>query len=168
MKKSIICIWFIVTSVNSFCQQIIASNPDNLRVTGNISIPALQSLKVNNKTGTSLEFSVPADFTNGKEILSFFNIEVKSNVPWVLTARAGNDNFNTLSAGAPNVPVSILSIKGSDENLYLPLSSSDVNIKVNSNDLLTNRFTVDLKINPSWNYPGGLYDVNIIFTLTPQ
>ena len=166
MKKLIISIILIIALLNCKAQQSVILNIQN-KVSGSVTIPALQNLNVSTQT-SSLNFSDPGDFANGKEIAAFYTLNVNSNVPWVLTAKTETDNFNNLSVNGNNMPAGIISIKNSTDNNYVALSQTEKNFIVSSNDKIVNDYKIDLKINPSWQYGGGLYNINIIFTLTPQ
>lgn len=166
MKKLFTCIILLAALFNCKAQQSVILNIQN-KVSGSVTIPALQNLNVTTQT-SSLNFSDPGDFSNGKEIAAFYLLNVNSNVPWVITAKTETDNFNNLSANGNNLPAGIVSIKNSTDNNYVALSQTVNNFIISSNDKIVNDYKVDLKINPSWKYGGGLYNINIIFTLTPQ
>lgn len=169
MKKLFTCI--ILLSAVQYCtaQQTVNVNLNTQnKVSGSVIIPALQNLNVSNQSANPLNFSNTVDFSDGKEILGYYTLNVNSNVPWIITAKTETDNFNNLSLNGNNIPSGIMSIKNSTDNNYIQLSSTETNIITSSNDKIVNDYKVDLKINPSWSYGGGLYNINIVFTLTPQ
>ncbi len=138
------------------------------KISGIITIPALQSLNVITQNSGALNFLNQDDFYNGKEITAFYKLNVNSNIPWIITAKTQTNDFNNLTVNGSNIPSVIMSIKNTTDNNYIPLSSTEKNIIISSNNKIVSDYQIDLKLNPSWNYGGGLYDINIVFTLTPQ
>ncbi len=169
MKKIITAIVLITAMHCCKAQQsvILNLNIPN-KASGSVTVTELQNLIVRSQNPAALNFSIPGDFSNGKEIAAFYTLSINSNVPWVITAKTETDNFNNLSINGNSIPAGIMSIKNSTDNNYTPLSSIEKNIIISSNDKIVNEYKIDLKINPSWNYGGGLYNINVIFTLTPQ
>lgn len=135
---------------------------------GSIVFPALQSLKVELLNNEPIHFSDPTDYTNGKVVPNFCRITVISNVPWVVMVKpASNDLFPSQQSSPENIPASIFEFK-SKTGSFLKLSNNERPILISNNNKVLNVYDLDLRANPSWNYGGGTYNLNVVFTLTPQ
>lgn len=158
----------ILQMQNIYCQPGLNLLNQN-SVMGNITIPQLQSLEVKVNNTPTIYFENSNDLSNGKEIKDFYVITVKSNTPWVLTFNANSSNFTNVSNSAlDNMPSNVIFIKRSEENNYKLLPTLPQTLLSNDNDNIANEYRFDVKINPSWQYSGGLYNVGIIFTLTNE
>jgi hypothetical protein len=138
-------------------------------VSGNIIIPALQSLEVSIANNKPIQFTSENDFTSGKEFKDFYKLTVKSNTAWSISYNATAPSFTGLTNNAAdNLPAEIIFIKNSSNTIYNPLTNAPQALITSSNEKITNEYYFDVKINPSWKYSGGSYNLGIIFTLTNE
>ncbi|MBS1588213.1 MAG: hypothetical protein JST52_01235 [Bacteroidetes bacterium] len=140
-------------------------------LTGNVSVYAIQSLTF---TGGSVipSFNSLDDYINGVVANNYVSVGVKSNVSWTLSVQAESAFFTPSSqSGSTNMPCSVLSVKQSGSNNYIPLSTNSQTIKTGNKGGLNNAgnsFGLDLRYNPGFMYKGDIYNLGLIYTLTHQ
>ncbi|HEX2629249.1 MAG TPA: hypothetical protein VHM26_09560 [Chitinophagaceae bacterium] len=138
-------------------------------VSGEITIPALQSIRIEvlNNSGISLE--KPEDLVSPKVIADFCRVTVTSNVPWIVDVSLNSPYLTGLQGTDRNqkLPGSILEMKGNTGG-FIPLSNSPIPLLRSENEKLQNSYLVSLKINPNGILTSGKYNTNIIFTITPE
>jgi hypothetical protein len=136
---------------------------------GSVFFPALQSIKVEPLYNEPIHFSQPSEYSQGKVVSGFCRITVISNVPWTVSVQSSSAYLYSSQDSSPdNVPAGIFELRGGINGQFVPLSKTDIPLLVSHNNKTLNIYDLDLKANPSWNYGGGTYNMNIIFTLTPQ
>lgn len=166
--KKVLYILFSFVAIHSYAQPKYASFSQT-SVSGNIIIPALQSMEVNIVNSKPIKFTSEIDFTSGKEFKHFYKLTVKSNTPWSITYNAAAPAFTGLSNNAADdLPSEIIFIKNSNNTIYSPLTNAPQALITSSNEKIINEYYFDVKINPSWKYGGGSYNLGIIFTLTNE
>lgn len=148
---------------------LFANAQSNVSVNGSINMPPLLQLDVNYPDNLNLEFDDLEEFAKGKVYHSCINLSVRSNSPWVVTVKSGNNNFLPLSSGnASNVPASILALKPSNRAEFVPVTNVPVPLLYSENDNVENQYTLDLQMNTPWNAEGGQYGLNFVFSISPQ
>ena len=136
---------------------------------GSINIPALQDLRVTVLDNAAVKFEGSKDFSGGKHVSSHYQLKVISNIPWYVSVRASDPFLTPLTNTTANdVPVSIVRLKPNSTSKYINLSTAPQTVLVSDNMNLVNTYYIDLKFDPSWNLPGGSYNIPIEFTLSPQ
>jgi hypothetical protein len=165
MKQISYIIALLLLHCASYAQQ--AQSLTRYSVSGTVSIPLFQELNVELLNQAPVEFKNPDDYNSGKIIHKFYRATIKSNVPWELSVAPANANFTSNTGkGAKFMPADILSLKNSTDNKFIKLSTVPVSIIQSSNNLLVNVYTIDLKVDPSWNYPGDIYSIDLLFSLS--
>lgn len=119
-------------------------------------------------SGASVSFDDVNDYANGLIMSNFATITLKSNVLWLVNVATNATYFTALSNGASTtMPASILSYKLSTGSSYIPLSTTSQTLKTGGRGS-GQSFNVDVKFNPGFGYPGGLYSIGLVYTLTSQ
>ncbi len=148
--------------------QVAGSGSGNQAVSGEIVIPALQSVKVEMINTAPIKFETPDDINSQRIINGFCRITVISTVPWVVNVASGSDFLDAGNgANFRKVPAEMISIRNAAGS-FIPLSTSPIPVLKSENDLIKNVFIIDLRISPSVKYEGGKYNANILFTITPD
>ena len=168
VKKTILNMLFFVLPF-FVCGQIV--HPIN-RVRGNSfagSPGSSASLNVVTLGQQTVQFSNGNDYNNGKTYPGYYKVTVANDGPWMVSVRAVSPFFTPASQNASaNIPAEIVSLKASTSAEYIPLSVAQQNLIFGETGSQGSSFFIDLKVNPSWNYSGGHYNQQIIFTLSPQ
>lgn len=136
-----------------------------------VDIRPFMSLKVEvSPIGLNYSFTEMEDFENGISKSGVFNISVKSNQNWILMVSSSQVYLNAVSTqGDPNIPVSILSVKKSLENSFLPIQKNFTQVTSGNrggSNRAGNSFNLDLKASPGFNYATGFYTCDVVFTMT--
>lgn len=140
-------------------------NPLSQSVSGGLAIPVLQNLEVINMNTDELAFKNAADYNGAKAIPSYYKVIVKSNTPWEVSVATGTSTF-IVNDGIAEMPAGIISIKNSAESNYVSLGKDPVTVLQSTNNNITNTYNLDLKLNPSWDYPGGVYNISLTFSIS--
>jgi hypothetical protein len=145
----------------------LAGFSQNTSVQGSVSMPSLIDLEVSYPNNLQIGFDNLEEFAHGKEYHNCINLSVKSNCPWVVSVKSGNNEFKSSNTQA-SVPSNIISVKPSGTPNYIPLSNMPVPLLVSDNDNVVNQYTLDLKMDTPWKAEGGQYGLNLIFSISPQ
>ena len=135
-------------------------------VSGTVYIPALQSINVQTLFNGPVYFTSLNDYNNGKIIPNYCLIDVASNVPWMVSVLSNSPHL--ASDNNTNMPVSILKMKARNANNFMDINNTPQALLMNENNRIKNQYSIDLKIDPSWSFPGGNYTATLTFTLTQQ
>ncbi len=136
----------------------------------------------NNATGAAVNFTFAnvSDYTNGKQS-SDYQIKVRSNKKFNVTVKANSAHFTYSGSAspAPSMPVSsvlsmMIAANQTGGSQVSPFSSGSFgSITSSAQNMLTNCnlgnnqwFNVKYKANPGFNYPGGTYTVDVVYTAT--
>jgi hypothetical protein len=166
--KKLLYIFFSVLSIQCFGQPNQQSFVQT-SVSGNINVPALQSLEVTIVNSKPISFKSDKDLADGKEFKEFYKLTIKSNTAWSVTYNASGSAFTGLTNNAAdNLPAEIIFIKNTNDINYTPLTNSPQVLISSKNEKIVNEYYCDVKINPSWKYSGGSYNLGIIFTLANE
>lgn len=132
----------------------------NVSVQGSISIPALNSVQATIMNSEQAVFRDWADINNGKTILNYASVTVKSSGNWVLHAKleqgaSGDNNVITYS------------IREKSQQSFTALTQAPTAVLTALNDNIINTYQFDLKLETDYKrFKPGNYNVNIVFTLT--
>ena len=168
MKRDILYTIFFLLPVISYGQTVQMGNllrAPSMQKTGN----STASLNVTIPMNQFMEFTVENDINAGKNYPGFYKVTVTSDVPWVVNIMAKTSFFTPSSPEASNnMPASIMSLKENTGSNFITLSETPQNLLISNHSSFNSIFYLDLKIDPSWNYKGGNYYQQIIFTLSAQ
>jgi len=167
MRKAILFTLLLFPS-QIFAQSSPKSYPAYEMVQGNIQMPSLLKLQVQSAGAPQFVFSQFDDFSKPKEMLNFFQLKVKATQPWIVTCQAIDEYMTPATAGSANLPSSLISLKKSTDNNYVPLSTTPQSLAQSLSNSVTTDLTLDIKMNPPMNYRGDQYYFGIIFSLTQQ
>jgi hypothetical protein len=166
LKKILIFIFFIISNT-SFSQTIVTRS-------ANASVTVYSYIAMDLSTNGFLDFK----FNNNQELLdgiilnNKFNIGVNSNKNWLLNVSTLTQSFISIGPDASTqMPSSILSLRKTTSNTFVPLSNSPKMVTQGSrgNDTQSgNNFKLDIKATPGYDYNGGAYAIVLLFTLTAQ
>lgn len=135
-------------------------------VAGTVFVPALQSINVQTLFSEPIYFNSLNDYNNGKIIPNYCVLYVASNVPWLVSVVSNAGQFSSDNNAV--MPVSIIKMKASNAKDFVDINMIPQTLLLNENNLIKNQYSIDLKVDPSWNYPGGNYTASVTFTLTQQ
>ena len=162
MRIAYIYIIGLLSPLSAFAQN------NGTSIQGNINMPSLIQLDVNYPENLNIGFDNLEEFAKGKVYPNCINLAVKSNCPWVITVRSGNNDFATAAKTSTTVPSSIISVKPSNSNEYVSVSTTPKPLLVSDNDNVINNYHLDLKMGTPWNAEGGKYDLNFVFSISAQ
>ena len=135
------------------------------------TVSTLLSVTLSNNTGTA-SFTNMNAYVNGITTNNFSTLAIKSNVLWLLSVSAQSTNFAAMGGGASsNMPASVVSMRLSNTSTFYPLSTAGFTLKTGGrgNNLAAgNTFGIDMRFNPGFSYPGGIYSLGLMYTLTNQ
>jgi hypothetical protein len=153
MKKSFLSVLLFVSVSTSFAQK---------ELNGNINIPRLQSVTVEQLDERAIDFSTIKDYADGKIVTAYCRITVKCNFPWKLL---GEINSAGILGDASST--GLISIQQQGSNSYIPLSIHPTVIIKSSNNNITNEYTFNLKIDPKLKITKDVLMMNLSFALAP-
>lgn len=163
MKKILLSI--LLLPFISSAQNYPSSGMQSLQ--GKIIVPDLMNMHVMSTHNQAIRIKNMQEVAYGKYIRNYMKIKVKSNRPWIISVMSNNKYLTSTSGASELVPVDIFSLQpeGIDQEVILT-NTPQVLIQSNNNALENNYF-INLKVGPTFNYNGGRYYVDFIFTLTP-
>lgn len=140
----------------------------NTQVRLNLS-PALE-LELDHNPDISFNFFTTNDLENGVIKSQFTRFRIKATRPWTLSVKSTTPYFSGSGPYASrDMPPSVLEIKKTNSNEYIPLAYSDVPLFTGSrggNFTPGNDFNADIKFTPGFNYSEGYYFITLVYTLT--
>ncbi len=160
----IILIAFILYSVNGLAQYSFTGN-----LSGTMSVGSIMNISVS--SGSAQTINSTSQYQNGITISNYASISITSNVAWLTSLKSNATNFTALSGGTSSMPCSIVGFKIGTGGSFTTLSTSSQTVKTGNagnSSASGNSFNVDLKYNPGFNYPGGIYSLGVVFTITAQ
>jgi hypothetical protein len=148
--------------------QSFAGRQTTVSVQGTIQMPSMVSINVISAI-QSISINSFEEITSGKIYPSFFQLHVKSNKAWTVSAMTNAQHLSSITtAGIQKIPANILSLKAEPGNDFVHLSNQPVALFHNVNNQIENTYKVDLKIDGLLNYYGGDYTYNIIFIVSAR
>jgi len=155
MKKILFSASLLMASFHVFSQNTL---------TGNINIPQLQSVSVEQLDERLVDFSTIKDYADGKIVTAYCRITVKSNFPWKLVGKINAQG----SLGDPSITADgLISIQQQGTNTYIPLSVNPTVILQSNNDKISNDYTFNLKVDPKLKITKEVLMMNLAFALAP-
>jgi hypothetical protein len=152
-------------------QLVSGSTTVNKTFSVSVNVQTVVAVSLQQNSSTSVTFSSASSYTNGITLGSFHSLQVKSNIPWLVSV-AAPAYFTAASQGADaNMPCSIVSIKPTTGISFITLSASAQTIKTGIAGDVTatgNTSSFDMRFNPSYNYSPGIYNISLTYTLTNQ
>ncbi len=140
-----------------------------VNTSGTATIDPIQNISMTNLINLTT-FSTISDYQNGITNNNYASFAIKSNVPWMVNVAAQSAFFNALTPGAStDMPANILGIRINGTTNFSTISTSNAQLKTGSRGDASssgNTFYVDLKFSPGFNYKGGQYSINLLYTLT--
>ena len=134
---------------------------------GDISVPALQSIKVELVNPTPVRFSDPNDIVNSKLIPGLYRITVVSNIPWVVNVSTSSPFLNIDGINTSKMPSSAVELRG-NTGIFIPLTTSPVTILKSTNERIINVFYVDVRMKAEFEYGSGQFNANLRFSISPE
>ena len=116
-------------------------------------------------------FYTSDDYLNGITKAGVFLVKIKSNQNWRLGVSASRPYFNFNGSTSFVMPASVLQLKHSNATQFAILGVNVVELANGhrGSELRPgNTFLLDMKALPSGPAQGGLYDIDIVFTLSPD
>ena len=154
----ILLITFFVT--NSFGQlNSIRNHNLNLNLSN-----AIELTFTSGGSGISMSFNNANDYQNGITATNAFGLKIRSNKKFNITVKSATTNF--ISSTGTTMPVSnVLYVKRNTASTFVKISTTNKNLITNQNRGIQN-YIFTYKANPGFNYNGGIYTANIIYTAT--
>lgn len=153
MKKTLLSALCFAGALHAFAQK---------ELNGNIFIPRLQSVTVEQLDERLVDFSTIKDYADGKVITAYCRITVKSNFPWKLVGKINSNGMpGDLSADG------LISIQQQGSNKYIPLSLQPTVILNSTNNNITNEYTFNLKVDPKLKITKEVLMMNLAFAIAP-
>lgn len=115
-------------------------------------------------------FANQQDYDQGITQQAASTFSVNANVPWKVFVSASQETFIGPEGATMPADVFSLAVTGS-EFAQLQAENADAPLVIgNRGDAQApgNTFTVDYKANPGYGYDPGTYQIDLIFTITPQ
>ncbi|MGR3810645.1 hypothetical protein [Jiulongibacter sp. NS-SX5] len=137
-----------------------------------VSIPEVveMRLKENSSDRTEISFQNESSLEKGKEKIIAGTYQVRANTEWLVTVKPAQKNFILVKDGTESeMPTSILNIKESSSLDFQNLEEAGVKLvkgKPGSYSSKGNEFSFDLQAEPGLLYEPGLYETDIILTVT--
>lgn len=139
--------------------------------TSTLKIQAVMELSITNST-SNITFSTPDQYAAEYVITNFNTIKIKSNQSWNLSLSSTSSVFSASGTFASsNMPASICKIGITGQTSSLTLSTTAQLLSSGSRGSAAasgNTFDITLKVNPGYNYGGGIYSIGIVYTLTAR
>ena len=155
MKKTLLSTLIFVGALNAYAQN---------ELTGNIFIPKLQSVTVEQLDERLVDFSTIQDYSDGKIVTAYCRITVKSNFPWKLVGKiSSTGTLGDQSSTAEG----LISIQQQGSNNYIPLSVNPTVILNSTNNNIKNEYTFNLKVDPKLKITKDVLMMNLAFALAP-
>jgi hypothetical protein len=162
MKKVLPLFAFAIITTLSHAQQTSSiGHAVSLTLTNSIELAFLQG-----SNGANLTFSSLDNYLNGVTYSNAATLKVRSNKGYTVSVRAATDHFS--SSTNTQMPVNnVLFVKETNQNGFVSINTSDQTLLPGQNRG-NNDFTVTYKASPGYNYEGGVYTINIIYTATQE
>lgn len=142
-------------------------------VEGTILLSPIQCLKVERTNNIPIEFLNANDYNNisGKQYDNYLTLSVTSTVPWMITVKSVGETFVEKTNPSLFIPVSIMKICARNSKTQfanLVTSSTPQTLLFATDNAIHTTHSVDINLNPGWNFGGGNYSTTLILTLTSQ
>jgi hypothetical protein len=155
MRKPLLSALLFVSTTTAFAQK---------ELNGNINIPRLQSVTVEQLDERAVDFSTIQDYADGKVVTAYCHITVKSNFPWKLVGKINSTGILGESSTSAD---GLISIQKQGSNTFIPLSVNPTVILNSSNNNIVNEYTFNLKVDPKLKITKEVLMMNLAFALAP-
>ena len=142
-----------------------------------VTIDIANTLDMKFVNGTSaiqnIALTSSTDLDDGKEKANAAQLQVRTNLNWKLMVSAGFPIFSYFgSVVNPNMPASVLTFRKSGAATYSALSyDTPVELATGSPGDYTDtghEINVDYLVDSGYDYPAGLYFINVFYTASEQ
>ncbi len=126
-------------------------------------------MNISISSGSVTTINTTSQYNSGVTISNYATVSIKSNLPWTATYKSNAANFTALSGGTGTMPCSIVGFRLNGSGSFKTLSTTSQTITSGSagnTSTSGNTFNIDLNYNPGFSYPGGIYSLSVIFTIT--
>jgi hypothetical protein len=156
---------YLLLFSTAFVATVHAQTSNSHLITLNLS-NALELNFTSGASGVGFTFNNVNSYQNGLEATSAATIQVKSNRGFNVSVKTSSANFS--SSAATVMPVSnVLFVRESSQPNYISLSTTEKTFMAGQTNGIKN-FGITYKAAPGFNYDGGVYTVNVVYTATQQ
>ena len=160
---------FFLLCMPSFC---FSQASVSRSASASVMVYSYMSLEITTNGFLDFKFNNSQQLLDGITFPNRFNTNISSNKNWILNVSTLTSNFLSLGPDASNqMPPSILSIKKSTSDNFLPLSNNPSMVTLGYRGDQTssgNQFKMDIKATPGYSFDGGAYAIVLLFTLSSQ
>lgn len=167
MKSLLLILTSSIASFLSFSQE---GGENDVNKEAKIKTETIMDIKIKPNKEAQFYFNDKDQFDNGILESAMTEIKVKANVNWQIHV---NSSSATFEDGQGNqIPVERFSLAKSGESL-VPLTYEQPNTPiatgiVGDDTKETNRFDVDYFANPGYGFAPGVYNVDLVYTISAQ
>lgn len=140
-------------------------------ISGTFDVGTVLDVNLSNQAAAP-SFTTASDYQNGKTILNYATVAIKSNVNWIVSINAQSVYFTPQTVGAStDMPASVLGLRVNGNVNFLTMSTTSQTLKTGNkgNAAATgNTYNIDAKFNPGFGYNGGIYNIGVLYTVTQQ
>jgi hypothetical protein len=134
----------------------------NLNPAFELEIDSPGDLPFNFETANEIEYGITKE--------RFARFKIKATQPWTLTVKTQTPYFSASGRYASSdMPASVLKIRKSHTNTYIPLSYSAVTLFNGARGgsfTSGNDFHADINFTPGFDYSEGYYSITLVYTLS--
>jgi hypothetical protein len=168
MSNNKTIIFFLLLFPNIVLAQVSISRT----ASANVNVFSYMSFDVTSNGPLDFKFNNNQQLLDGVTLNNKFNVNVISNINWILNVSTLTSNFLAIGPQASTqMPPDILSIKKNTSNAYIPLNHNPNMVCLGYRGDQTsanNQFKLDIKATPGYTFNGGSYAIVLIFTLSVQ
>ncbi|SOE23430.1 hypothetical protein SAMN06298216_3819 [Spirosomataceae bacterium TFI 002] len=116
---------------------------------------------------TNYEFSTIDDYENNKASNNGANLQVACNKDWTVNVRAGSSTFSYVGTHTdPSMPSTVLKVRNLPSS-RISLTETDTQIATGApGDFTSNEVKLRYIAVPGYDYPEGVYTIDVVYTLT--
>ena len=170
MKSNLI--YLIITCLFLGCMQlgIAQSGVTSAKVTANLVLAEVYNIEIEEGEDIQFAFQNKEDYDNGIELKQASSLVLAANASWQVSMDTNGSEFFTASNAENNgtMPVSVLRVKASTSEEYLPLSANTTVIYTSNTRGSNQELTLDYLAKPEWNTPKDSYVLEIRYTIAPN
>jgi len=156
----------------SYAQKVDARSTTSASSTATLQLNTFAEFTVTPVNASAFAFNSTTSYESGINRSSFSSFVVKSNMNWLLTIRASGAFFAASGGGLSNtLPAGVISFKTNSESTYRTLTTTAQTLRsgaAGGSSQPGNTFSIDLRVAPGYLYNGGLYTLDLVYTLTTQ
>jgi hypothetical protein len=168
MKKRILPVCLLMAWPFISGAQTTSSSGSQQSISGTISMPLLQNVKVEILNNSPLTFETLDEIQDGKIIKSYCRVTVISNAPWTLSVKSNAPFLLNSDPRRPAMSSEMISVKAMSQVSFRPLTADFQEFYENQENQLVTVFEVDVRVKPSLKTTDGNYDANLVFSIKPR